>query len=984
MPAPFAVVFGAPGDRWLLAFSLAVFVVLPVGWFARRAARTASARGRAGDPTVRGNRRRAGAILAVGPVAGLVVAPAAGDRIVLAAVGAAVLGLLGAAYERRRDLGREVAAVVAVATLVAVVAGVRFAPTGIGVLDVVLGLVVVYGVTMGFDGLGNSDAMVPGLGATSALGLLALGGFAEQWGVANGAAGILGACVAFLAFNLPPASLFAGRGGRLATGFALAVLALSVDVTPGPPASLVVPLLLLALPLLDAGLVLYDRAQRRRPVLRDRRDHLTHRLVAHGASSAEAALILVAVQALLVVLAVLTGRGLVAVWLAAAIGALIVGALGGYLLRAPMERMAAVGLTTRARVVLGAVAVVIALGVVPLVIDVPDVTDTMDRGRVAAQRGLSAARAGDAAQAEIQFRRAAVEFAAARDRLDSVKYQAARVVPGVASNLRAARTLADIGYDLAHNGEVVTAAVIPEALAVVDGRVPIEEVERITPALTQGAETLERSLERLRGVAEEPYLLAPVRDAVEQVRTELSQGAREARNTADAARLASAIFGADGEERRYLLVVQNPAENRGTGGLIGSYGILTARDGEVDVGRLSRTTVWNGNLEDIAAPKVAAPKDYIRRYGQFRPQYNLQNVNLSPDFPTVGKVLEGLAPEAGVGDVDGVLAVDPEGLAALLRLTGPVTVPGWPTEITADNVVDVTLRDAYDAFADTPERADFLGDVAQTVVDEATSDRLGEPATVARVLGQAAHEGHLVLSFTRPEEQQLAESVRAAGALTRGGDTLHVTDANFAGNKLDYYLERNLDYRLEVRPDAEGRGADATGTLSVQLANTAPKTGLPRIVAGPYEGSPPGRFQEGENVTYVSVYTPLDLQGASLDGNDVPMSVGEELGVQVYSTVVRLLAGQDRALHLDLGGRLRMGRDGWYVLELGAQPMVNAGRARVSISVPEGYRITDAPRLQRVFGRRATGAIPLDRPTTVRVRIERDGQSLWQRLDGRS
>jgi hypothetical protein len=251
------------------------------------------------------------------------------------------------------------------------------------------------------------------------------------------------------------------------------------------------------------------------------------------------------------------------------------------------------------------------------------------------------------------------------------------------------------------------------------------------------------------------------------------------------------------------------------------------------------------------------------------------------------------------------------------------------------------------------------------------------------VLGKAAHEGHLVLSFTRPREQRLAGELRADGALAKAGDVLHVTDANFGGNKLDYYLVRTLDYRLELRPDDAGRGAAAAGTLDVHFDNTAPEDGLPRIVAGPYEGAPAGRFQEGENVSYVSVYTPLGLEGSTLDGNDVPMSAGEELGVQVYSTIVRLLAGQARTLRMDLAGQVRMARGGWYELALGSQPMVNDGRARVSISVPDGWRITDARGLQSVLPSRASGYVTLDRPTTIRVKIERDTDSLWSRLDGR-
>lgn len=982
MPLSLAAVFGAPADRWLVAFALAVFLVLAGGWWARERARKAGSGSADGEARVRGTRRRAGVLLAVGPVAGFLVAPGAGDRVLLAALGAVALGVFGAVVERRRDFGRQVAVAAALAALAAVVAGVRFAPTGVGVLDLVLGFGFVLGVTLAFNGLGNADALVPGLGAVSAFGLLALGGFAEQFGVANGAAGLLGACVAFLAYNLRPASLFPGRGGRLAAGYALAVLALSVDAVPGPPTHMIVASMLLAIPLLDGFVVVFDRAQRRRSVLVDRRDHLVHRMVAHGASPIEAVGVLLLAQGALVAFAILAGRGVIAPWIGVAVAVLVIGALGGHALRAPLERMAPVGLTTRTWWVIGGIAFVVALGIVPLVLDVPDVTDTMQSGRSAAQRGLAAARNGDAGRAEIEFRRAAGRFAQASDDLGSLKYEAARLVPGVAPNLRATRALADIGYDLANNGEVVTGAVVPESLVVVDGKFPIAEVQRITPALTRGAETLDRSLARLREVAREPYLLGPVRDAIDTVRRELKRAAHEARNTAMAARLAPAIFGADGEERRYLLVVQNPAENRGTGGLIGSYGILTTKDGEIDVGRLKRTTVWNQAMTAAGNPGYEAPDDYVTRYGQFQPGRNLQNVNLSPDFPTVGKVLETLAPEAGLGEVDGVIAVDPAGLAAILELTGPVPVVGWPTEITADNVVGVTLRDAYAAFARTPERADFLGDVAQEVVDEATTGRLGEPAEVARVLGEAAHQGHIALRFTRRDEQALAEAVGAAGVMVKGGDVLHVTDANFSANKLDFYLRRDLDYRLEVRPDAVGRGADANGSLAVRLENTAPKTGLPRIVAGPYEGAPPGRFREGENVSYVTVYSPLAVTGAALDDEAVSMPPVEELGVQAYSTVVSIDAQEDRTLELDLAGRVRMARDGWYLLELGRQPMVNEDRARVSISVPEGYRITGTRRLQKVFGRRATGIIALDRPTTVGVKIERAPGSIWERLDG--
>ena len=152
----------------------------------------------------------------------------------------------------------------------------------------------------------------------------------------------------------------------------------------------------------------------------------------------------------------------------------------------------------------------------------------------------------------------------------------------------------------------------------------------------------------------------------------------------------------------------------------------------------------------------------------------------------------------------------------------------------------------------------------------------------------------------------------------------------------------------------------------------------------PFEGGASGEFVEGENVGWVSVYTPLQAEGMTVDGEAWPFSAGRELGLDVYSTIVRVPAEEERTLALELAGRVTMARDGWYVLRLGSQPMVRAGRARISVSVPPGYEITEVTRLQRVFGRRATGILPLDAPATVRVRVAPAGTDLWDRLDGRS
>lgn len=979
--APVAAVV-APGDRWLLAFVLATLVVLVGGAWVRRLARHRGGRDRDQEPEIRGLRRRGGALLATGPLVGLLVAPLAGDRAALAALGAVALGVFGAVTERRRGFTPEVWLVVLGAAIVAAIVGVRFGPTGVEALDVLLGIGFVWLVTVAFDGLGNADGVVPTLGLCSGLGVLALAAFGDHLGPANVAAGLTGACLAFLAYNLRPASVFAGRGGRLSVGFALGVTALSVEPTSGSAGALVVPLLVCGVALFDWAFVAADRLRRRRRLAAERRDHLVHRFLARDATVNEVVLLFAGVQLLLSTLAVFAGRDVVSVVVVAPIAFVVLAMLGGAALAAPLEQMRPVGFSGRAVVITSLVVLLLGLAVVPAALAVPDVATTMQDGRREAERGLAAARNGDTIEAAFAFKRASIHFDDAADRMRGPLLQPARMVPGLAPNVRAARTLAEVGRDLAAAGESVASTVVPENLDVVDGRVDLAEVRRVTPSLEEAADALEDALASVEGVLDEPYLVSPVRDAAREVRGQLAQSAGEARRTANAAKLAPAILGGDGP-RRYLLVVQNNAEARATGGFIGSYGVLTADGGKVSVSELQRTGVWNAAIRDAGDEvTLEAPDDYVMRYGQFRPERTLQNVNLSPDFPTVAGVLTSLTEVAGVGPVDGVMAVDPKGLAALLSLTGPVDVAPWPVEITADNVVDVTLRDAYAEFARTPERADFLGDVAEVVVDEATSGELGKPARVAEALGAAAHEGHIALAFTRPEEQRLARSLGAAGAAprSRDRDVMLVTTSNVSANKLDYYLQRTFDYRVTLTPRGPGEPADAEAQLIVNLANTAPTDGLPPTVAGPYEGQP-GRFREGELLSYVSVYTPLDLESSTVGGQAVPATQREELGSNVISTYMDLDAQETDTLDLRLVGEIPVDDGGWYTLDLGHQASLQPDRMRISVSVPEGWRI-DAVRggLARTDDRRAVQLRELDRPGTVRVHVVPAGTNLWERL----
>ncbi|MCG8591759.1 MAG: undecaprenyl/decaprenyl-phosphate alpha-N-acetylglucosaminyl 1-phosphate transferase, partial [Proteobacteria bacterium] len=107
-------------------------------------------------------------------------------------------------------------------------------------------------------------------------------------GVALGAS-LVGALLGFLPFNFAPAKIFLGDTGSLFLGFTLSLLALECYRTASL-LTFVVPLLALAVPLLDTALSIFRRLRQRRPIFDPDRMHMHHRLLESEGSHRSAVL----------------------------------------------------------------------------------------------------------------------------------------------------------------------------------------------------------------------------------------------------------------------------------------------------------------------------------------------------------------------------------------------------------------------------------------------------------------------------------------------------------------------------------------------------------------------------------------------------------------------------------------------------------------------------------------------------------------------
>jgi len=177
-------------------------------------------------------------------------------------------------------------------------------PTGSIVLDVLLTVIWIVGICNSINFFDNMDGGAAGAVAFSSLGLAFLAWNLEQSLLAGLSLVTAGATFGFLIWNKSPAKIYMGDAGALFLGVLLATLAIRLDpITQSRAISLSIPLLLLALPILDTTTVVISRLRNGISIFQGGQDHLSHRLVNIGLTRKSAVIVLWLLCILFVVIA---------------------------------------------------------------------------------------------------------------------------------------------------------------------------------------------------------------------------------------------------------------------------------------------------------------------------------------------------------------------------------------------------------------------------------------------------------------------------------------------------------------------------------------------------------------------------------------------------------------------------------------------------------------------------------------------------------
>ncbi len=519
----------------------------------------------------------------------------------------------------------------------------------------------------------------------------------------------------------------------------------------------------------------------------------------------------------------------------------------------------------------------------------------LEQARNSAQQAKEALLKGNTEDASRSADNAHSHAQAARDATHSLPWNIASVVPWLGSPFKTGQQISDVVLSLAADvlqpSAHVGTALSPDRLYP-DGRVDVQLLRDKEPELNTISAAASR-LDADAGAISDPTYLSILRDARSELQGQTSEITQLLENTALAARLAPSMMGADGP-RTYFMGFQTNAEARGTGGLLGAFGILRFDNGIATVENLAANDELSGPFTplDLGA-------EYAELYGFTNPSTDKRNSNLSSHFPNAAQIWKSMWLQQTGTNVDGVIAIDPVALSYVLGAVGAVTMPDGEV-ITKDNVVELTESTAYSRFpTDQRARQKYLQDIANTVVKKMTG-RIESPRQLLDALGKGVSERRIAVWSSSPADQKLLEETPLAHVIPNDpAPYAEVVVNNLGGNKLDYYLRREIEYA------ADGCDGDTRkSTVTIRLTNTAPNKPLPDYVASSAGLLPefPIEVPRGTMLTSVRLLATKDsrLVSALANGQRAPVFTNTERGHPSYEIQVAIPPGQSGELTFHL------------------------------------------------------------------------------------
>lgn len=304
------------------------------------------------------------------------------------------------------------------------------------------------------------------------------------------------------------------------------------------------------------------------------------------------------------------------------------------------------------------------------------------------------------------------------------------------------------------------------------------------------------------------------------------------------------IFGGKGL-RRYILTFQNVDEIRATGGFMGSFAILTVKDGEI----LNLEVPPNGtyDLKKQLDTYLEPPKPMLLA----NKRWEFQDANWFPDFSASAEKILWFYQHSRQETADGVIAINSTVLERILGIIGPVKDEKRGLVLTQENAIN-TIQNKVETWDE--EKKDYrpkqiITDLSQTFLEYFKNIKPENLLPLLVNLQESLEQKEIQLYFSDKTTEKAVEDYGWSGKIISTNpdqDYLLVVNTNIQGQKTDANIKQTISHQAVI--DNDGTIVD-----TVTIART-------------HTGANDGGLYGSTNIDYIRVYVPVGSELISANG----------------------------------------------------------------------------------------------------------------------
>ena len=307
------------------------------------------------------------------------------------------------------------------------------------------------------------------------------------------------------------------------------------------------------------------------------------------------------------------------------------------------------------------------------------------------------------------------------------------------------------------------------------------------------------------------------------------------------------IFGGQGL-RRYLLIFQNPAEIRPTGGFMGSFAMLDIKNGEIV--KIDIPAGGSYDLQGQLSEYVAPPTPLLLS----NKRWEFQDANWFPDFAASAEKILWFYRHSRNITADGVIAINADVLNRLLSIIGPVAEDNRGLVLDKANAL-VTIQDIVEhgpeKKANKPKQ--ILSDLAPVFIENFKKIKPQAILPILTNLEESLQQKEIQTYFVDDNTQKTIKEFGWSGEITNTNpdqDYLFVVNTNIQGQKSDARIKQSISHQAVIQPD---------GTILNSV-----------VITREHTGDIQEKLYGQTNIDYLRIYVPEGSELVRASGSTWP------------------------------------------------------------------------------------------------------------------